>query len=217
MIACGLPFPDKAARVKLYFSPTSPFVRKCLVSAHELGLAARIELLPSAAHPVQRDASIVARNPLGQVPTLITDDGLALYDSRVICEYLDDLGGRRLFPATGALRWRALTLQSLADGMTDAALLVRYEQAARPEALRWPDWQRGQLDKIATSLAAVEADAEALQGRVDIGTVALGCALWYLELRFADLGWRARHPRLAAWEAEFSQRPSMRAEWKLPG
>jgi glutathione S-transferase len=129
--------------MKLFFSPTSPYVRKCMVTAHELGLVERIALLPSQAHPVNRDATLVAANPLGKVPTLVTDEGQALYDSRVICEYLDHLGGGRLFPQD-ATRWNALALQSLGDGLLDAALLARYEDVARPEALRWADWRRGQ-------------------------------------------------------------------------
>src|SRR5487761_2556315 len=126
--------------MKLFFSPTSPYVRKCLVVAHELDVHDRLQLLPSQAHPVQRDAQIIRSNPLGKVPTLLCDDGSVLYDSRVICEYLDTLHGGSLFTRVGAARWQALTLQSLADGMLDAALLARYEQAARPEALRWNDW-----------------------------------------------------------------------------
>lgn len=122
--------------MKLHFSPTSPYVRKCMVSAHELGVADRITLLPSKAHPVDRDATLVATNPLGKVPAFITDDGLVLYDSRVICEWLDSSFNGRLFPREGTARWHALVLQSLADGILDAALLARYEEAARPEALR---------------------------------------------------------------------------------
>ncbi|MFZ2650382.1 MAG: glutathione S-transferase [Burkholderiaceae bacterium] len=201
--------------MKLYFSPTSPYVRKCLVSAHELGLIGRIELLAGNAHPVQRDPVIIASNPLGKVPTFICDDGQVLYDSRVICEYLDHLGGGSLFPRSGAARWRALTLQALADGMLDAALLARYEDAARPEALRWPEWRSGQLDKIATSLAALDAAPEQLQGRVDIGTLGLGCALGYLDLRFADMAWREHYPKVAKWAADFCRRPSMQASWSL--
>lgn len=201
--------------MKLYFSPTSPYVRKCLVVAHELGLVGRIELLAGNAHPVTRDANIIAANPLGKVPTLICDDGGVLYDSRVICEYLDELGGGALFPRAGSARWQALTLQALADGMLDAALLARYEDALRPEALRWADWRSGQLDKVATSMAALEAAPAQLQGRIDIGTLALACALGYLDLRFADLGWRARYPRVAQWQAGFSQRPSLQASWSL--
>jgi glutathione S-transferase len=201
--------------MKLYFSPTSPYVRKCMAVAHELGVDQRIELLGANAHPVKRDASIIVANPLGKVPTLVTDEGVALYDSRVICEYLDaTYGSGKLFPASGAARWRALTLQALGDGMLDAALLVRYEQIARPDELRWPDWQAGQLDKIETSLAALDRGDFALDvQRVDIGTLTLGCALWYLDLRYEQLAWRARYPQLADWQAAFCQRSSMCAKW----
>ena len=116
--------------MKVYYSPASPFVRKVLVSAHELGLADRIELLSCAAHPINRDQEIVAHNPLGQVPTFFTDDGSVIYDSRVICEYLDSFSPGRLL-GSGESRWRALTEQSLADGLLDAALLARYETAVQ--------------------------------------------------------------------------------------
>ncbi|MBC7733069.1 MAG: glutathione S-transferase [Bacteriovorax sp.] len=201
--------------MKIYFSPYSPYVRKCLVTAHELGLNGRIELLPSNAHPVQRDAHLIDRNPLGKVPTLITDDGTALYDSRVICEYLDELAGGTLFPRSSPARWQALTLQSLADGMLDAALLARYEDVARPEALRWPEWRAAQLDKLGTSLAALEAATSTLTNHADIGTLSLGCVLWYADLRFPELNWRPRHPRVAAWAEAFGQRPSMQAVWSI--
>ena len=201
--------------MKIYFSPNSPYVRKCQVTAHELGLTERVELLPSSAHPVQRDAQIIASNPLGKVPTFFTDDGQVLYDSRVICEYLDDLGGGRLFPRSGAERWRTLTLQSLADGMLDAALLARYEQVARPEALRWKEWLDAQLDKVRTSLASLESAPGQLVNRADIGTLSLGCALWYLDLRFADFDWRQSCPSVARWAADFGQRASMQTVWSL--
>lgn len=202
--------------MKLLFSPFSPYVRKCLVTAAELGLDERIELRPSSAHPINRDQAIIADNPLGKVPTFFTDDGQVLYDSRVICEYLNDLAGGSLFPA-GAARWQSLTLQSLGDGMLDAALLARYETIARPENLQWPAWRDAQLDKIETSLAALDARPELLQDRLDIGSLTIGCALWYLGVRFPDLGWQARRPRVAAWWAGFSQRPSMSRTWSLPG
>ena len=201
--------------MKLYFSPFSPYVRKCLVVGHELGLDARITLLPSSAHPVQRDQAIIANNPLGKVPTLLTDDGQALYDSRVICEYLDDLAAGSLFPKTGAARWQALTLHALADGMLDAALLARYEDVARPEAIRWKEWRAGQLDKVETSLAHLEGNVQTLAGRVDIGSLSMACALWYLDVRFAELQWRGRYPKVAQWYEAFSQRPSTQLTWAL--
>ena len=200
--------------MKLFFSPTSPYVRKCLAVATELGLAQRITLLPSKASPVAADASLTDTNPLGKVPTLITDDGQAIYDSRVICEYLDALGAGGLFP-TGAARWPALTQQALGDGLLDACLLARYEDVLRPEALRWPDWREGQLDKVRRALQVLEAAAPQLGGLAHIGTLSIGCALWYVDLRFAELAWRSQHPRLAAWQAVFGQRPSMQAEWAL--
>ncbi len=201
--------------MKLHFSPTSPYVRKCMVTAHELGVAERITLLPSNAHPVNRDAALVATNPLGKVPTLVTDDGLVLYDSRVICEWLDSTHNGQLFPRDGAARWQALVLQSLADGLLDAALLARYEEAVRPEALRWPDWQAGQMDKVRTALQALEQAPEQLQGKVDIGTLSLACALGYLDLRYDAWGWRTRSPRVAEWAAGFMQRPSLQASWSV--
>ena len=200
--------------MKILFSPNSPYVRKCLVTAHELGLADRLQLLPSNAHPVQRDQQIIPHNPLGKVPTFFADDGMVLYDSRVICEYLNDLAHGALF-AAGPQRWEALTLQSLGDGILDAALLARYEDVARPEPLRWSEWRAGQLDKAETSLAHLDAHVQLLAGRVDIGTIAVGCALWYLDLRFADFAWRERHAAVANWYAAYSERPSMRAQWQL--
>ncbi|MET0527984.1 MAG: glutathione S-transferase [Microvirga sp.] len=196
--------------MKVYFSPASPFVRKVLVAAHELGLSDRIERLACAAHPINRDMDIVAHNPLGQVPTFFTDDGRVLYDSRVICEYLDSLGQGRLL-GSGDVRWQALTEQSLADGLLDAALLARYETAVRPEALRWDAWTRSQLDKVNSALDHLEKSVAQFGDRVDIGTITTACGLGYLDFRFPDLGWRTSRPQLARWFTEFEKRPAMKA------
>lgn len=195
--------------MKIFYSATSPFVRKCLICAHELGLFDRLELVPANAHPVNRDRTLVAVNPLGKVPVLVTDEGSVLYDSRVICEYLDSLGDGRLLPAQGVARWNALVEQSLADGIMDAAVLMRYETAVRPESLRWSDWVTGQLDKVICGLAAIERRARGLSERVDMGTVALGCALGYLDFRYASLGWRENYPDAAVWFDRFGKRDSM--------
>ncbi|CZZ86804.1 glutathione S-transferase [Bordetella ansorpii] len=194
--------------MKLFYSPTSPYVRKCVVLALELGLDGRIERLPAAANPINRDQSIVPVNPLGKVPTLVTDDGLALFDSRVICEYLDALGGGKMFPA-GQDRWVALANQALGDGLLDAALLVRYEVGPRPEALRWEDWKRGQNEKITSCLERLEQLAGGFGDKLDIGTITLGCALGYLDFRFAGLDWRGQYPSAAKWFASFNARSSM--------
>jgi glutathione S-transferase len=197
--------------MKLYYSATSPFVRKCLVSAHELGLRERIQLLQAAPHPVNRDRALVVCNPLGKVPTLVTEDGVVLYDSRVICEYLNALGDGHLIPTEPAARWSILRDEALADGMLEAAVLVRYETFARPESLRWKDWIDGQMDKVTCGLTEIEQRAGALDPRIDLGTIAIGCALGYLDFRFAALGWKNNHPKTAAWFARFAARESMRA------
>jgi glutathione S-transferase len=194
--------------MRLYFSPASPFVRKVRVTAHELGLSGRIELASVNLTPVMPDEGVRSSNPLGKIPALITDDGTVLYDSPVICEYLEALaGGNRIFPAAGAARWTALRRQALADGMMDAAVLTRYEQAVRPKELRWQPWVDGQFLKIRTALDALEH--EDLEGAFDIGTISIACALSYLDLRFAGEDWRTSRPRLAAWLASVSQRPSL--------
>lgn len=195
--------------MKLFHSPTSPYVRKVMVIALETGQAADIENLPSAANPVDRDASIVAVNPLGKVPALILDDGSALYDSRAIAMYLDTRhAGTPLYPAEGPERWTVMRWEALADGLLDAALLIRYETFMRPEEKRWPEWTAGQHEKIASALDVMEAEI-AGRGEIDAGLIAAACALGYLDLRFADLGWRDSRPRLAAWFADFADRPSM--------
>ena len=202
--------------MKLHFAPTSPYVRKCMVVADELGLSDRITLLASSAHPVNRDASIIANNPLGKVPTLVTDDGMALYDSRVICEYLNDLGGGQLFPASGAARWRAMTLQSLGDGILDAALLTRYENMVRPEALRWAEWTAGKLDAIHTSLSYLNQNPSVLAGELHIGQITVACALKYLDFRFPELAWNQAYPALAQAIAPVLARDSVSKERALP-
>ena len=197
--------------MKLFYSPPSPFVRKSLVVAHELGLRERIELVPAAAHPINRDRSVVTHNPLGKIPTLLTDDGTALYDSNVICEYLNELGKGNMVPPRGAARWTVLTEHALADGILDAAVLVRYETVLRPESLRWNDWITGQMEKVTSSLELIERRAAGFGDRVDLGTIAIGCALGYLDFRYASLGWRDKRPNAAAWFERFGARPSMTA------
>ena len=197
--------------MKLYYSSTSPFVRKCLVAAHELGLADRIELVTVVTMPTAHNDALMRDNPLCKLPTLITDEGRALYDSRVICEYLNDLGGGRLIPAGGG-KWAALVDQSLADGILDAALLMRYEVVLRPAERQWPAWRETQEEKARSALGQFERQVAGWPAdRLDIGVIALASALGYLDLRFPDMGWRDASPGLAAWFAGFDQRPSMRA------
>jgi len=195
----------------MFYSAASPYARKCLVVAHELDLRDKIELLPANASPINRDRTIVACNPLGKVPTFITDDGTVLYDSRVIVEYLNTLGNGALIPREGDARWVVLVEQTLADGMLDAALLARYETMLRPENLRWTAWIDGQLDKIRCSLDEMERRVAGFAGRVDAGTIACACAVGYLDFRFPALAWRNGHPGAATWFETFGARESMTA------
>lgn len=197
-------------RISLFWGAASPFVRKVMVVAHELGLEEKIEIRDSAAHPVKRDRRIQAFNPLAKVPAAHADDGVMLYDSRVICEYLDTQAGGGLFPPAGPERWTALRRQALADGLLDAALLVRYERLARPEAHQWPLWIDKQLEKVGDALDAMTADPPPFECH-DIGAISFACALGWLDFRFPDLRWRDSRPDLAGWYAQFEARPAMRA------
>ncbi len=194
--------------MKLFYSPASPYVRKVLIVAALCGLRDQIELLPYAGTPVSRDQDAASHNPLGKVPTLVTEDGQALYDSRVICEYLDAQAGGKLFGA-GSVRWPVLVRQALGDGMLDAALLARYEGTLRPVEARWDAWTDGMMAKVAAGLDRLEATASELGDTPDIGSIAVGCALGYLDFRYAELDWRPTHPALAAWFARFNETPAM--------
>src|SRR5712691_2381037 len=195
--------------MKLRHAAGSPFVRKVMVLAHEHGIVDRIELVPTAVSPVQVNDGLAPENPLMKVPSLVTDDGQTLFDSPVICEYLDNLAsGRKLFPAAGPARWTALRQQAVGDGILGALILCRYE-TVRPEYIRCSAWTEGQMRKAHQGLAAVER--EDLSGPRTIGHIAIGCMVGYLDFRFPDDGWRQRHPKLAAWYREIEQLPSMQA------
>jgi len=198
--------------MKLYISSASPFARKVRLVSHEAGLASRIEEIPTAVSPVKANTALAASNPLMKVPTLVTDEGFALFDSPVICEYLDSLNaGRKLFPAPGAARWTALRQQAVADGILDAAIGVRYQTALAPKELQWIDWQDGQRTKWKQALDFLESDAQALTGEPTIGSLSVAATLAWLDFRYGADDWRNGRPALAAWLASFAQRPSMKA------
>lgn len=198
--------------MKLHYSTTSPYVRKVVVSALETGFNDRIERVTRAITPVNPDPELNADNPLGKVPTLVLDDGTILFDSRVICEYLDSLhDGTRLFPASGATRWDALRRQALADGILDAGVSTRYEIAVRPEQHRWGDWAAAQQGKILRACDRLETEAGSFGDNVDIGVITIGCALGYLDFRYNDWGWRDGRSALAHWYDRFVQRESMQS------
>jgi glutathione S-transferase len=194
--------------VKLLYQTHSPFARKALVFAHEAGLADRIEVIHHETSPTARNAEVFALNPLGKVPVLIGDTGEAIFDSSVICQYLDGLhGGPPLIPP--AERIATLKLQAVADGMSEAGILVRWETTRRPPALRYPPFGEGQLAKVAEGCAFLEAHFQPRE-TPGLAEVAIATALSWLEFR-AVHDFRPTCPRLAAWCDAFSQRPSMRA------
>jgi len=193
--------------MKLRFAPASPFVRKVMVTAIELGLDQRIDRVPTL--PWDPNTDLIDDNPLGKVPALVTDDGLCLFDSPVICEYLDSLhDGSKLYPASGPERWKVLRLQALGDGILDAAVL-RIVESRRPEALRSADWDARQRSVVGRGLDVLEREAGDLKGETTIVHITTGCILGYLDFRFAGEDWRPGRNRLAAWYAVWAERPSM--------
>ncbi|UYV38105.1 glutathione S-transferase [Rhodobacteraceae bacterium D3-12] len=192
--------------MKLFHSPASPYVRKVMVLALETGQS--VEKLASMASPIAADQSIVKENPTGKVPTAILDDGEPLYDSRVITRWLDaQHNGAKMYPENDTV-WTVLRREALADGLLDAALLARYETAMRPAELLWQDWLDGQMGKINASLDRMEAETADFSG-IDAGLIAIGCAIAYLDFRFADFDWRSSRPALTKWYETFAARPSM--------
>ncbi|MDP4033862.1 MAG: glutathione S-transferase [Pseudorhodobacter sp.] len=197
--------------MRLYHSPTSPYVRKVMVLLHESGLLNRVTLIAASGTPVDTGSMPLDQNPLGKIPALERHDGPALYDSRVICRYLDALAGDRFYPAAPRL-WDTLTLEATADGMLDAAILMVYETRIRPADKSFAPWVEGQWAKIDRALDALETRwIDHLQGPLDMGQIAIACALAYLDFRHGSRGWRNGRPVLAAWQAGFARRASMQA------
>ncbi len=193
--------------MKLHYSPTSPYVRKVSVIALETGLDGRIE--PIAANVWDPSNKVTDHNPLGKIPALVTEGGETLFDSPVICEYLDSLhDGLKLFPPPGGARWTALRRQALGDGILDAGVL-RLLESRRPETEQSAGWIARQSGVVTRGLDALEDEAEALSGPITIGHIAIGCALGWLEFRFADDDWRTNRPSLARWYETFARRRSM--------
>lgn len=195
----------------LHHSPTSPFVRKVMIVLHETGQTDSVRLSASMGTPIAPGTMPVAHNPLGKIPALERPDGCTLFDSRVICRYLASLTPNHLYPQGEAL-WETLALEAMADGMLDAAVLMRYEVFVRPVEKQSEAWIEGQWGKVARSLDALESRWMAhLHGPLTVGQIATACALAYLDFRHDARGWRTGRPQLAAWYQTFAQRPSMQA------
>jgi glutathione S-transferase len=196
--------------MKLYWSSRSPFVRKVMIFAHECGLAARIECVRTLVAMTKPNPDLLPVNPTGKIPTLVLDDSSVLYDSTVICEYLDSLHkGRPLFPEASLARWTALRRHALGNNLTDNLMLWRNE-ILRPQAQQSKEMLAAFEIKVRNAMATLDQEAAALANDpVSIGHVAIACALGYIDFRFGDLGWRKGHDRIAGWYETFAQRPSM--------
>ncbi|WP_323014787.1 glutathione S-transferase N-terminal domain-containing protein [Devosia sp.] len=191
--------------MKLFYGAASPYSRKVRVVAHELGVP--LELV--AVNAMAWDTALGNANPINRVPTLLRDDGLALFDSPVICEYLDTSFGPLLLPASGEARWRALLAQALGDGLMDAAVPRRHE-TLRPGAQQSPERLRLYRRSIDQILDRLEHDADA-RANLDLGAISIACGLAYLDFRFPDDRWGKRRPALQEWFDDFSKRQSMAA------
>ncbi|NQV85402.1 MAG: glutathione S-transferase N-terminal domain-containing protein [Rhodospirillales bacterium] len=193
--------------MKLRFSPASPYVRKVSVTLLETGLEGRVEKIPTDVWDPETD--ITRDNPLGKVPSLILDDGSVLFDSPVICEYLDSLhDGDKLFPASGEARWQALRLQALGDGMTDAGI-IRFLEIKRPEEFQYGKWMERQIAVVFRAMDALESDMDTLEAGFTIGQISVACAIGWLDFRMPELDWRGDRPGLADWFEGVSERPSI--------
>ncbi|TMV10840.1 glutathione S-transferase [Arenibacterium halophilum] len=197
--------------MKLFYSATSPYVRKVMMVLHETGQLDDVALEPVATTPIAPAEPLALRNPLAKVPALERDDGATLFDSRVICAYLDRRGNGGLY-GHGDREWELRTLESLADGILDAALAMTYEGRLRPEQHRWDDWVEGQWGKIARAVATLDNRWMGhLAGPVNIGQIAVGAALGYVDFRHGARNWRDGNESLAEWYAGFESHASMAA------
>lgn len=196
--------------MKLYWSSRSPYARKVMVFAHETGLAGRIACVRTLVMMTRPNADLLQIHPLGKIPALVLDDGTVLYDSAVICEYLDTLHDRpKLFPPSGPARWTALRLHALGNNLLDNLVPWRNE-TLRPPAQQSPETLAAWALKTRHAVAALDHETDALAATpLHIGHVAIGCALGYLDFRFSSLDWRAGNARIRRWYDTYAQRPAM--------
>ena len=197
--------------MKLFFSPASPYVRKVNVLLHELGKTDDVDFEEIATTAFESNSALIASNPLGKIPALERPDGATLYDSRVICGYLNDTFNGSVYPK-GSRKWETLTLEATGDGIMDCAVSMAYEVRLRPENQQSPQWVEAQWAKVERALGVLNARwVSHLKGPLDMGQISVGCALGYLDFRHDARGWRRGHDALAAWFETFDSRSSMQA------
>jgi glutathione S-transferase len=196
--------------MKLISVTASPFVRKVRTLILELDLQDRVALLDAGAvSPVSNNAQLNAVNPLGMVPALELDDGSSLYDSPVICEYLNQIADGPFFPTDTGRRFKTLGLQALGDGILDLSVALRYENFVRPPAMRWQEWIDSQNEKITRGLDALETGCTQFEAAPLIGEITIACTLGYRDFRYEDDDWRIGRPALAAWYEQIMERESL--------
>ncbi|MEM9046653.1 MAG: glutathione S-transferase [Pseudomonadota bacterium] len=196
--------------MKLFHAAPSPFVRKVMMVLKLTGQEEAVEILDGFGTPVDPNEGVCGANPLGKIPALVLEDGTVLFDSRVICRYLDSKAGGELYPSDDR-EYHVLTTEALADGIMDAAVLGVYEARVRPEELRYAPWVQAQLSKVQRALGELEGRSASFSETPLMGEIAVACALGYLDFRYADLGWREGRPRLAEWFDAFAARDDFKA------
>ena len=194
--------------MKLVYSPPSPFVRKVITLIHHAGLDDRIELVNVKTTALSVAEAARAANPLGKIPVMILDDGKALFDSRIITRFLDDLAGSNLYPQECV--YDVLTLEALADGIMESAVSITYETKLRPENEQSPSWMEAQWSKVLHAVKALEnGEFKSIEGKLNMGQLAVACALGYLDFPHDARQWRIGHSNLASWNEKIMELPAL--------
>ena len=198
-------------KLKLFYSDRSPYVRKVMVTLHEVNLFENVEIVSVRTNPLGVVEDLVDVSPLGKIPTLVLPDGATIFDSRVICSYLNSIGKSDLYLAQENLKWSIKTAEANFDGILDAALLMVYEHRYRQDIYQSAEWLENLWKKIERTLDFYNnSSSKILSGSLNMGQISLGCALGYLDYRHNNRNWRAKNQNLRDWFAEFSERLSMR-------
>ena len=198
-------------KLKLFYSDRSPYVRKVMVTLHEVNLFENVEIVGVRTNPLGVVEDLVDVSPLGKIPTLVLPDGTTIFDSRVICSYLNSIGKSDLYLAQENLKWNIKTAEANFDGILDAALLMVYEHRYRQDKYQSVEWLENLWKKIERTLDFYNnSSSKILSGSLNMGQISLGCALGYLDYRHNNRNWRAKNQNLRDWFAEFSERLSMR-------
>ena len=194
--------------MKLVYSPPSPFVRKVTTLIYHANLSDRIELINVKTTALSVAEEARSANPLGKIPVMILEDGKAIFDSRVITRYLDDFAGSNLYPQDKI--YDILTLEALADGIMESAVSITYESKLRPQNEQSPSWMEAQWSKVLHAVKALDdGQFQAMDSEMNMGQIAVACALGYLDFRHNARQWRSGHSDLASWNDKMMKLPAI--------